>query len=97
MAPRQRRTFLLIGDPEDACSTRIEQVLRARGHDVVRTPSPLASPFAFDHLYPFGGLRRTAYRAEPQSLQCSAAWRQRRCRRDERNGRSASASGGAAG
>src|SRR5438874_231884 len=46
MAPRQRRTFLLIGDPEDACSRRVQQVLRTRGHDVVRTSSPLAAPFA---------------------------------------------------
>ena len=44
----------------------------------------------------FVSVRPTAYRAERLDLRCSAAWRQRRCRRDERSGWSVSGSGGVA-
>lgn len=41
-----RRTFLLLGDAEDVSCDRVQQELHRRGHDVLRTTTPLTDPFA---------------------------------------------------
>lgn len=56
----------------------------------------LLALYAAQDIESFVSVRPTAYRAERLDLRCSAAWRQRRCRRDERSGWSVSGSGGVA-